>query len=79
MFSLSVAVADHYETPSPYSGLLAGVFPLVPKAASGGLVPEFSPDVSAALAEFASLGWRNEQLDVCYHPGAQILLEQQLH
>lgn len=56
MFSLSVAVAAHYETPLPYSGPLAGVFPLVPKAASGGLVPEFSPDVSAALAEFASLG-----------------------
>lgn len=79
MFSLSVAAADHYETPSPYSDPLAGVFPLVPKAASRGLVPEFSLDVSAALAEFASLVWRNEQLDVGYHPGAQILLEQQLH
>ena len=55
------------------------LFALAPKAASGGLVPEFSTNVAAALAEFALL-------DGNIHPAAhssslemQTLPEQLIH
>ena len=55
------------------------LFALVPKATSGGLVPEVSPNVAAALTEFALLGGNIQPAAHSSSLEMQTLPEQLIH